>query len=66
MPLIIPDDKEEDWLNPDLGEEEIQEYLITPKDEILEAWPVSLKFNYGNPYDASTIKEVEAIDKSDF
>jgi len=59
MPLIIPEDKVEGWLNPDMTEEkEISEYLVTPDiDNELQVWPVKKNFNRtSDPFDPEIIE----------
>lgn len=59
MPLILPDNQVEGWLNPEMTEEiEVAGYLVTPDDRELETWPVRKKFNYGDPFDPSIIDRV--------
>lgn len=63
MPLIIPDDRVEGWLDPGMtGEEKIATYLVTPDDSGIETWPVRKKFNYGDPFDPSIIDPVKSED----
>lgn len=60
MPLILNEEKIEDWLNPEMGEEEIKRFLVTPDiDDQLTAWPVRKKFDRANPYDSSIIDPIE-------
>ncbi|MCC8146749.1 MAG: SOS response-associated peptidase [Bacteroidales bacterium] len=67
MPLIIPDNKVEDWLNSATTEkEEIIKYLITPEiDREMVAWPVKSKYNWGDPYNPATIEKVPSQEKLD-
>lgn len=61
MPLIIPDEKVEQWLDPELDEQGMRQFLTTPPDDNIVVWPVRLKFNQGDPYDHSIIDEVPPV-----
>lgn len=61
MPLIIPDDRVEECLDPNLDEEAMRSFLVTPPDDNIVVWPVRLRFNQRDPYDHSIIDEVPPI-----
>lgn len=60
MPLILPDERAEGWLDSSTErQEEVERYLVTPDDKDFEAWPVGKRFNYGNPYDPAKTEREE-------
>lgn len=66
MPLILTDKQVEGWLTPDLEQEEIEKYLLTPDmDSDIVAWPVRNKFDRSNPFDPSVIEQVPTQEKLD-
>lgn len=59
MPAIISREKEEKWLSPDLGKEEIQS-LLTPYDaDKMAAYVVDRSFLAKNPHDPSIVEKAE-------
>ena len=60
MPLILPDERAEGWLDSSTErQEEVERYLVTPDDKDFEAWPVGKRFNYGDPYDPAKTEREE-------
>ncbi len=61
MPVILPKEKEEDYINPYSSKDAIIELLKPFPENFLEAYPVSRKIALKNPdiYDPSLIEEVQ-------
>jgi putative SOS response-associated peptidase YedK len=56
MPLIIPKDDEERWIDNSLNENGIKSLLKPYSNELMDAYPVSKDFNKKNSHDKSIIK----------
>ncbi len=61
MPIILPESKEESWIDPSSSKETLNELLIPFPEELLEAHTVSRKIALKNPdiYDPSLINKVD-------
>lgn len=58
MPLILPEEREEYWLNPDLTEQEIKSLLVPYPPDKMDAHIVNSNFRKKSPYDKSIIAKV--------
>jgi putative SOS response-associated peptidase YedK len=61
MPVILPKDKEEEWINPVSSKEAVTSILKPYPENLMEAYPVSRKIAMKNPdvYDVGIIEEVD-------
>jgi len=61
MPVILPRDRENEWINPNLSDESVNSLLIPFPEELMEGYTVSRKIVGKNPdpSDPLLIEKVE-------